>query len=322
VEPSGSGVASTTPLSLILFESLEISGVLASRHTFKRPIWRHADRKNTVSIRFWLAAERVIRSPFPQRKSSHTWTSESSGGTTMIFRDRVDAGRQLARLLAGYANKDDVIVLGIPRGGVAVALEVARVLGASLDIFLSRKLGVPGNEELAFGSVADGDGPFLDRDMIDALGISKETIQHIVRETREKLKERASLYRGDRPPLSVESRRVILVDDGVATGSSAYAAIHALRLMRPAKMIVAVPVAPRATGEWLKTQVDEFLCLRCPRYFGAVGQFYESFQQVSDEEVIALLHEAGWAGEGHSAASEDTPAGGHGRQTPQREEPC
>ena len=147
----------------------------------------------------------------------------------MSFRDRQDAGRQLAKLLMKYANLEDVTVLGVPRGGVPVGFEIAVALRAPLDIFLSHKLGVPGQEELAFGAVAAGDGRFLDYEIIHAAGISPAQIEQISQETRATLEERARLYRGDRPPISVQGRTVILVDDGIATGASIYAAIHADR---------------------------------------------------------------------------------------------
>ena len=210
----------------------------------------------------------------------------------MSFRDRQDAGRQLARLLTKYANHEDVLVLGIPRGGVPVAFEIATALHAPLDIFLSRKLGVPGQEELAFGAVAAGDGRFLDYEIIQAAGISPAQIEQITQATRVKLEERARLYRGDRPPISVQGRTVILVDDGIATGASVYAAIHALRQMRPKKLIVAAPVAPIPTINWLRSSVEELVVADSPEHFYAVGQFYDHFSQTTDEEVVTLLRRA------------------------------
>jgi putative phosphoribosyl transferase len=207
----------------------------------------------------------------------------------MIFKDREDAGRQLAKQLSGYANQNDVIVLGIPRGGVPIAFEIAQALGAPMDILLSRKLGVPGNEELAFGAIAAGDGRFLDQGVIRAMGISESQIEHITQKVKETLNERATLYRGDRPALQVENRTIILVDDGIATGASTYAAIHALRQMKPAKLVVAVPVAPPSTCSWLRTVVDQLVCLYEPQQFYSVGQFYERFSQVADEEVVEFL---------------------------------
>ena len=210
----------------------------------------------------------------------------------MIFKDREDAGRQLANRLSAYANRNDVIVLGIPRGGVPVAFEIAQALNVPMDIFLSRKLGVPGKEELAFGAVAAGDGRFLDREVIRAMGISERQIERITEKVKETLNQRAELYRGDRALVHIEDRTVILVDDGIATGASIYAAINALQQMKPANLVVAVPVAPPATCTWLRTVVDQLICLREPEQFYAVGQFYERFSQVADEDVIDLLQRA------------------------------
>ncbi|MHB1702540.1 MAG: phosphoribosyltransferase family protein [Acidobacteriaceae bacterium] len=210
----------------------------------------------------------------------------------MIFNDREDAGRRLAHALYEYANRKDVTVLGIPRGGVTVAFEVAEALHVPLDIFLSRKLGVPGQEELAFGAIAAGNGRYLDQQVIQAAGISEQQVERITDQVKEVLHERASLYRGNRPPLRVHGRVVILVDDGVATGASIFAAINALHQMKPAKLIVAVPVAPTSTCAWLRKLVDQFVCLDEEVQFHAVGQFYRNFSQVSDEEVMALLRRA------------------------------
>ncbi len=210
----------------------------------------------------------------------------------MIFKDRADAGRELAKRLGNYANRADTIVLGIPRGGVAVAFEVAQALHLPLDIFLSRKLGVPGQEELAFGAIAANDGRFLDEQVIRATGISEQQIESITEKVKETLQKRAVLYRGTRPALRVEGLTVILVDDGIATGASAYAAIRALREMKPARLIVAVPVAPASTCAWLRDAVDELVCPCMPKNFYAVGQYYVRFRQVTDEEVTDLLRRA------------------------------
>ncbi len=164
-----------------------------------------------------------------------------------MFRDRQEGGRKLAERLHAYANREDVIVLGIPRGGVPVAFEVARALHAPLDIFLSRKLGVPGQEELAFGAIAMGGTRVLDREIIEAVGISEEQIERITAKVKKELERRENLYRGARPPLRVKGLTALLVDDGIATGSSMRAAIHALRQMKPARVVVAVPVAPQST---------------------------------------------------------------------------
>jgi putative phosphoribosyl transferase len=207
----------------------------------------------------------------------------------MVFKDRADAGRQIARQLMRLADRPDVIVLGVPRGGVSVAFEVARALRAPLDVFLSRKLGVPGQPELAFGAVAAGGGRYLDEDLVHSIGISSAEIERITAEVRNELDRRATLYRDGRPPLQVAGKTVILVDDGMATGASIYAAVQALRPMRTAGLVVAVPVAPPATWAWLRKFVDEIVCLNLPNAFLAVGEFYEDFAQVEDAEVIELL---------------------------------
>ena len=209
-----------------------------------------------------------------------------------MFADRVDAGRQLAQQLQDFANRTDVIVLGIPRGGVPVAFEIASSLSAPLDIFLSRKLGVPGHEEFAFGAIAAGDGRYLDKEVIQAAGISSYQIEQVTNRVKELLNERAQLYRGDRPPLNVTDQIVILVDDGIATGASAYAAIHSLRQMKPAMIILAVPVMPASVYGWLQDEVDKLVCLSAPEDFYAVSRFYADFGQVSDQEVITLLEKA------------------------------
>jgi putative phosphoribosyl transferase len=213
------------------------------------------------------------------------WTG--IGETTFV--DRSDAGRKLAALLVGYANRDDVIVLGIPRGGVQVASEVAARLSAPLDVFLLRKLGVPAEEELAFGAIASGGVRVLDRETIEALGISEQEIAQVTTREQRELQRRETAYRGDRPPLDVKGKTVILVDDGIATGSSMRAGIRALRQLQPQRVVVAVPVAPLRTCNQLKSEVDEFVCIQTPASFLAIGQFYDDFSQVSDEEVLALL---------------------------------
>lgn len=214
------------------------------------------------------------------------------GDEYMVFRDRVEAGRKLAEHLHAYANRKDVMVLGIPRGGVPVAFEVAKALHAPLDIFLSRKLGVPGQEELAFGAIATGDTRVLDREIIEAIGISEAQIDQITAKVKKELERRANLYRGARPPLKVEGLTVLLIDDGIATGSSMRAAIQALRQMKPARIVVAVPVAPLSTCNRLKHEVDELICIHSPQEFYAIGQFYDDFSQTADEEVTELLRRA------------------------------
>lgn len=207
----------------------------------------------------------------------------------MFFDDRRDAGRQLARRLSQYAGDPDIAVLGIPHGGVPVAFEVAQALHAPLDVFLSSKLGVPGNEELAFGALADNNGRILDQSIIRAAGISPEQIEQITESTQKELKEQAALYRNARPDLNLEGKTVILIDDGIATGSSIYAAVQALRQMNPRLLVIAVPVAPPSTCSWLRTRVDSLVVLYAPVHFQAVGEFYKDFSQISDREVIDLL---------------------------------
>jgi putative phosphoribosyl transferase len=208
----------------------------------------------------------------------------------MIFEDRVDAGRRLAERLRTYAKRSDVIVLGIPRGGVPVAYEVATALGDRLDVFVSRKLGVPGQEELAFGAVAAGGVRVLDRDLIESVGISKQEIEQITDRVRADLERREQLYRGSRAPLQLDGKIAILVDDGIATGSSMLAAIRALRELKPARIVVAVPVAPLSTSYHLRSEADELVCIHMPEAFYAIGNFYSDFSQISDEEVTELIH--------------------------------
>ena len=210
----------------------------------------------------------------------------------MIFANRTEAGQELALRLRTYANRDDVIVLAAPRGGVPVAFEVAMSLRAPLDVFVLRKLGVPGHEELAFGAIASGGVRILDRDTIEGLGITGLDIERVTRAEKQELERREQSYRGGRPALDVSGLAVILVDDGIATGSSMRAAIRALRQMKPARIVLAVPVAPPSTCSQLQLEVDELVCLEMPEPFFGVGRFYDDFTQVSDEEVIELLDRA------------------------------
>lgn len=207
----------------------------------------------------------------------------------MFFEDRTDAGRKLAKELKRYANRSDVVVLGIPRGGVPVAAEVAASLSAPLDVFLLRKLGVPGYEELAFGAIASGGVRVLDRQIIESVGISEEEIERVTSEERKEMWRREQAYRGDRPALKVKGKTVIVVDDGMATGASMTAGIRALRLMEPRRIVVAVPVAPEKTCILMMSEADEVVCVHTPRVFYAIGLFYDDFSQVEDEEVLAAL---------------------------------
>lgn len=207
----------------------------------------------------------------------------------MIFTNRAEAGQMLAHRLKDYAGGNDVIVLGIPRGGVPVAFEIAQALGAPLDIFVARKLGVPGQEELAFGAIASGGVRILNPEVIDPLNVSDFDIASVTAREQRELERRERLYRGSRAPLSVQGRVVILVDDGIATGSSIRAAIAALRHLNPEKLVVAAPVAPLDTARELAAEADDFVCVETPRTFQAIGQFYDDFSQVADDEVANLL---------------------------------
>jgi predicted phosphoribosyltransferase len=206
------------------------------------------------------------------------------------FRDRREAGGWLAaKLAAKYANRPDVLVLALPRGGVPVAYEVAHALRAPLDVFLVRKLGVPGHEELAMGAVATGGVRVLNHDIVRALRIPDEVIDAVTAREQAELARRERLYRGDRPPADVRGRTVVLVDDGLATGATMLAAVQALRQQHPARVVVAVPIAPPETCEQLRTEVDEVVCAFTPEPFRAVGLWYEDFTPTTDDEVRDLL---------------------------------
>ena len=207
----------------------------------------------------------------------------------MLFRDRKEAGRFLARNLAAYADRPDVLVLGLPRGGVPVAFEVARALHVPLDVFLVRKLGVPGHEELAMGAIASGGVRVLNDDVARALRIPDEVVDMVAGEERQELERRERSYRGNRPAPDVRGRTVILIDDGLATGSTMRAAIAALRQRGPARIVVVVPVgAPEACAEF-QDEADEAICAEMSEPFYAVGVGYQDFSQTTDEEVHDLL---------------------------------
>jgi len=210
----------------------------------------------------------------------------------MLFRDRADAGRHLLSRLGAYHGRPDVVVLGLPRGGIPVGYEVARGLGAPLDVFVVRKLGVPGQEELAMGAIATGGVRVVNRDVVDALHIAPDVLDRAAEAERRELERRERSYRGDRPEPQVEGRTVILVDDGLATGSTMRAAVQALRQQRPARIVVAVPVAAFATCEELRREVEDVVCFATPEPFMAVGRFYDDFSQTTDEEVHDLLASA------------------------------
>jgi predicted phosphoribosyltransferase len=207
----------------------------------------------------------------------------------MIFRDRTDAGRELAARLTRYADRADVLVLALPRGGVPVAYEVAKELKAPLDVFLVRKLGVPGHEELAMGAIASGGVRVLNEDIINYLRIPDEVIDAVAAREQRELERRERSYRGDRSPPDVKDRVVILVDDGLATGSTMRAAAASLRLQKPRRIVVAVPVSSPETCEEIRSEVDEVVCAFTPEHFQGVGLWYEDFSQTSDEEVRELL---------------------------------
>jgi putative phosphoribosyl transferase len=208
------------------------------------------------------------------------------------FRDRTDAGQFLATKLTAYASRPDVLVLALPRGGVPVAFEVAKALSAPLDVFLVRKLGVPGQEELAMGAIASGGVRALNQEVVEMLHIPEGVIAAVADEEQRELERRERAYRGDRPVPSMRGCTLILVDDGLATGSSMRAAAAALRQRGPARIVVAVPTAAPETCSELKTEVDEIVCAITPDPFYAVGLWYEDFSQTTDQEVRDLLERA------------------------------
>ncbi|HKS28676.1 MAG TPA: phosphoribosyltransferase [Pyrinomonadaceae bacterium] len=209
------------------------------------------------------------------------------------FQNRTEAGRALARKLMNYSDRPDVLVLALPRGGVPVAYEVAKALNAPLDIFVVRKLGVPGNEELAMGAVASGGLRVLNEGLIRNVGISEAAIELVTARELRELERRERFYRGRRPALDVRGRTVILVDDGLATGATMQAAVKALRLQKPAEIIVSAPVAARRTCEEFRRRGSALcVCAQTPEPFDGVGQWYRDFSQTTDEEVIELLRRA------------------------------
>jgi predicted phosphoribosyltransferase len=210
----------------------------------------------------------------------------------MFFRDRYEAGRILAGKLQHYAGRPDVLVLALPRGGVPVAFEVAQALGAPLDVFLVRKLGVPGHEELAMGALASGGVRVLNEDVVRELDIPAETIEAVTAAEQQELLRREQLYRDGRPAPDVRGRTVILIDDGLATGSTMRAAVAALREQGPARIVVAVPVAAPSTCREFRDVADDIVCAITPEHFYAVGMWYQDFSQTTDDEVRELLARA------------------------------
>ena len=210
----------------------------------------------------------------------------------MLFQNRRDAGMQLAAKLTAYADDPMVMVLGLPRGGVPVAYEVARALHAPLDVFVVRKLGVPGHRELAMGAIASGGVRVLNTDVIQALGIAPMTIEAVAAAELRELERQQRLYRGNTPFPSLDGYIVIVVDDGLATGSTMLAAVRALRQMNPARIVVAVPVGAGETCQRLQAKADDVVCLLTPPLFQAVSLWYAEFSQTSDDEVRTLLEAA------------------------------
>lgn len=207
------------------------------------------------------------------------------------FEDRADAGRALAGMLSAYAGLPDTIVLGLPRGGVPVAFEVAKALELPLDIFLVRKLGVPGHEELAMGAIATGGVRVLNDDVVSPLGIDAATLDRVAAREQQELERREAAYRDGRPRPDVTGRTVILVDDGLATGSTMLVAIRALRLQQPARIVVAVPASAPSVCAEIGREVDEIICAITPEPFHAVGLWYDDFSETTDDDVRMLLHQ-------------------------------
>jgi putative phosphoribosyl transferase len=214
------------------------------------------------------------------------------GAHEKFFTDRHDAGAYLAHLLHHYKNRPDVVVLALPRGGVPVAFEIARRLHLPMDIFLVRKLGVPTHEELAMGAIATGGVRVLNQDVIRKLHITDEMIEAAAQEQERELRRRELEYRGDRRPLELRAKTVILVDDGLATGASMRAAVRALKLHSPSRIVIAVPVGAPETCREFESEVDEITCGKAPADFTAVGAWYHDFTQTTDEEVCRLIDEA------------------------------
>jgi putative phosphoribosyl transferase len=220
------------------------------------------------------------------------------------FKDRSDAGRKLAQKLTDYVHRPDVLVLALPRGGVPVAYEVATALHAPLDVFLVRKLGVPGHEELALGAVASGGVQVLNRELIEELGLAQSQLEAVVAKELHELERREHAYRDNRPVPEIRGRIVILVDDGLATGASMWAAVVALKQQQPDYLIAAVPIAAPQTCAAFRDDVDEIVCAVTPEPFYAVGLWYEDFGQTTDDEVRDLLaHAAQMQSEQHGDVS-------------------
>jgi putative phosphoribosyl transferase len=228
-------------------------------------------------------------SPILKKIAMSGWSGLARRNARHIFRDRREAGQVLAEELASYRGKDNLSVLGLARGGVPVGWEVAAFLRAPLDVFLVRKLGVPHWEELAMGALATGGGMVINDSLVRNLGISDQQLQVVIDRETEELHRRESAYRGERAPVDIAGNTVILVDDGIATGASMLAAVRAVRAANPAKVVVAVPVGPASACRQLAGEADEVVCATMPPGFEAVGQVFEDFHQVTDDEVRELL---------------------------------
>jgi putative phosphoribosyl transferase len=212
----------------------------------------------------------------------------------MYFRDRFEAGQFLAQKLLEYRERPDVLVLALPRGGVPVAFEVAKALDVPLDVYLVRKLGVPGHEELAMGAVAEGGAVVLNEDVIGPLEIAEDMIEDVARRERTTIQQQREMYRGARPAPTIKDRTVILVDDGLARGSTRRAAFMAIRKQEPKRLVVAIPVGAAETCAELGSEVDEIVCIAMPEHFVAVGVWYDDFSPTSDSTVRTLLEEASY----------------------------
>jgi putative phosphoribosyl transferase len=234
-------------------------------------------------------------------ETARSWRVSHAGkgqSLEMIFRDRFEAGRALAERLGRYAGRSDLLVLALPRGGVPVGYELARALDAPLDVFIVRKLGVPGHEELALGAIATGGMRVLNEDVVEGLRIDRMTIERVAEQETRELARREELYREGRSRAEIEQRIVILVDDGLATGSSMRVAARAVRDQRPARLVIAVPVGSADTCDSLRSDADEVVCLSTPSPFRAVGLWYEDFSETRDAEVRDLLAHAAVHGKG------------------------
>lgn len=209
-----------------------------------------------------------------------------------LFEDRIDAGKKLAKELSKYANRSDVLILALPRGGVPVAFEVAKELNVKMDVFIVRKLGVPGNEELAMGAISSDNVLVLNEDIVKSFQIPERVINMVAENELKELKRRERTYRGDRPKPEISGSTVILIDDGLATGATMRAAASAIKTKNPAKIVVAVPTGAPDTCELFKKEVDEVICIATPEPFYGVGAWYGNFSQTTDEEVCELLDKA------------------------------